>query len=53
MLNNAMSDEILEQYKLAAYEQGVTDTLEELREVYGAGIELTDLWAQYMTKEAN
>jgi hypothetical protein len=36
-----------------AYTQGVTDTLEELREVYGAGIELTDIWAEYMTKEAN
>jgi hypothetical protein len=53
MLNNRMSDAILEQTRLAAYEQGVTDTLKELREVYGAGIEDTDIWAEYMNKEAN
>lgn len=53
MLNNSMSDELLKQTKLIAYEQGVTDTLEELREVYGAGIEETDIWAEYMNKETN
>lgn len=31
-----------------SYVQGVIDTLEELREVYGEGIEETDLWAEYM-----
>jgi len=52
-ISHAMSDAILEQIKLIAYEQGVTDTLNELREVYGEGLEFTDLWREYMTKEAN
>jgi len=50
--NHSMSDSILEQIKLVAYEQGVTDTLNELREVYGEGLEETDQWQEYMTKEA-
>jgi hypothetical protein len=52
-ISNAMSDAILEQTKLIAYEQGVKDTLSELREVYGEGIEETNLWNEYMTKENN
>lgn len=51
MLNNSMSDELLKQTKVIAYEQGVKDTLMQLREVYGEGLELTDLWADYVTKE--
>jgi len=50
-MNNRMSDAILEQTKLVAYEQGVTDTLTQLREVYGEGLELTDLWNEYMNEE--
>jgi hypothetical protein len=46
-----MSDAILEQTKQLAYEQGVRDALNELSEVYGDGIEETDLWNEYMTKE--
>ena len=48
-----MSDAILEQYKKTAYEQGVKDTLSQLREVYGEGLELTDIWRENMTKGAN
>lgn len=29
------------------YAEGVSDTLDELREVYGDGITETDLWAEY------
>lgn len=31
------------------YSDGVADTLSELSEVYGEGIEETDLWAEHMT----
>ena len=51
--NHSMSDAILEQTKQLAYEQGVKDALNELSEVYGDGIEETDLWNEYMTKETN
>jgi gamma-glutamyl:cysteine ligase YbdK (ATP-grasp superfamily) len=53
MLNNSMSDELLKQIKVIAYEQGVKDTLMQLREVYGEGLELTDLWREYMKEETN
>jgi len=46
-----MSDAILEQTKQLAYEQGVRDALNSLSEVYGDGIEETDLWNEYITKE--
>lgn len=39
-----MSQNILDVIKSDAYNQGITDTLEQLREVYGAGIEETDIW---------
>jgi len=48
-----MSDAILEQTKRAAYIDGVISALSELREVYGAGIEDTDIWAEYMKEENN
>lgn len=51
--NNSMSDELLKQTKRIAYEQGVKDTLSQLREVYGEGLELTDIWRENMTKENN
>lgn len=35
------------------YEQGVTDTLSELQEVYGDSIEETDLWNEHMTGDNN
>ena len=34
-----------------AYSNGVKSTLTQLREVYGEGLEETDLWNEYMTKE--
>ena len=52
IMNNSMSDELLKQTKLIAYEQGVTDTLSQLREVYGEGLELTNLWREYMKEGA-
>ena len=51
--NNHMSDAILEQTKKIAYELGVKDTLTQLREVYGEGLEETDQWLEHMTKGAN
>ena len=51
--NNSMSDELLKQTKRISYEQGVKDTLSQLREVYGEGLELTDIWRENMTKENN
>ena len=33
------------------YEEGVSDTLSELRDVYGEGLEETDLWGEHMNKE--
>lgn len=52
-INNSMSDAVLEQTKKIAYEQGVKDALSQLREVYGEGLELTDIWRENMTKGAN
>jgi hypothetical protein len=46
-----MSDSILEQIKQLAYEQGIRYALNDLSDVYGDGIEETDLWNEYMTKE--
>lgn len=43
-----MTEAILEQYKSASFEKGVRHALDYLREVYGAGIEETDIWAQFM-----
>jgi hypothetical protein len=51
-MEHNMSAAILEQYKSAAYNLGVKDTLIALRNVYGEGIEETDLWADIM-KEGN
>ena len=48
---HTMSESILNQYKAISYESGVKYALEELREVYGAGIEDTDIWAEYMKEE--
>ena len=33
------------------YDEGVSDALAELREVYGEGVEETDLWSEHMNKE--
>ena len=33
------------------YEEGVSDTLSELRDVYGEGLEETDLWKEHTNKE--
>jgi hypothetical protein len=51
--NNSMSDELLKQTKQLAFEQGIQYALSNLSEVYGEGLELTDLWNEYMTKESN
>ena len=50
-LNHSMSTAILEQYKSAAFEEGVKYALESLRDVYGEGIEETDIWAEYGNDE--
>ena len=48
-----MSDAILKQIREESYNDGVCSALSELREVYGAGIEDTDIWAEYMNEETN
>ena len=52
-MNNSMSDELLKQTKQLAFEQGIQYALSNLSDVYGDGIEETDLWNEYMTKENN
>lgn len=49
---NTMSDAILEQIKGAAYEEGMRDALNYLKDLYD-GVEDTDLWADYMKEENN
>jgi len=49
-LEHSMSDAILEQYKSAAYGQGVRDALTELSSLY-EGLEDTNLWADNMKEE--
>lgn len=34
-----------------AHAEGIRYALYELREVYGEGIEETDIWAEYMSEE--
>ena len=36
-----------------AFDNGIRYALDYLREVYGAGIEETDIWADYMNEEMN
>jgi hypothetical protein len=43
----------LQKEKADAFQRGIIAALEELKEVYGAGIEETDLWKEYMKKENN
>ena len=50
-LEHSMSDAILNQIKADAFQRGIIAALEELKEVYGAGIMDTDIWAEYMNKE--
>lgn len=52
-LNNSMSDAILKQIREESYNDGVISALSELREVYGAELELTDIWREYMKEENN
>lgn len=48
-----MTESILKQRETVAFDNGVKYALESLREVYGEGIEETDIWAEYMNEEAN
>ena len=50
-LEHSMSDAILKQIREESYKDGVVSALSELREVYGAELELTDLWGSYMKEE--
>ena len=43
-----MSDSILDQIKAEAFERGIKTALNELRDVYGEGLEETDIWGEYM-----
>ncbi len=46
--------EFIQQVKGAAFIEGAKYVLEYLHDVYGEGLEETDIWADYMTEgEAN
>jgi len=45
-------DAILNNMKGEAFERGIKAALEELHDVYGEGLEETDLWAEYMNEGA-
>ena len=49
---HTMTDALLDQTKAIAFEDGVKYALGYLHGVYGAGLEETDLWVEYMTKGA-
>lgn len=46
--SHTMTPAILQHHKAHSYMEGVRDTLNELREVYGEGLEDTDLWREVM-----
>jgi proline racemase len=48
LMEHSMSDAILNQIKADAFERGIKTALNELRDVYGEGLEETDIWAEYM-----
>jgi len=52
-INIEQYDKELNANQRAFFEQGISYALSQLREVYGEGLELTDLWNEYMTKETN
>ena len=45
------TEAIMAQIKAEAFERGIKTALYELREVYGEGIEETDIWGEYMDEE--
>lgn len=49
-MEHSMTNEMLEQIKGIAYEQGMKDALSYLAELYES-IDETDLWKTYMTEE--
>ena len=50
MLNNSMSDEVLNQIKGDYFAQGVRYALDYLSSLYD-GLEQTDLYGEFMTEE--
>ena len=38
---------------MSEFKDGVRYALEELRSIYGEGVEETDIWAEYMNEEEN
>lgn len=48
---HTMTDELLTRIKGDSFQEGVRYALDYLREVYGEGIEETDIWADYMDEE--
>jgi proline racemase len=48
LMEHSMSDAILNQIKADAFERGIKTALNELRDVYGEGLEETDIWGEYM-----
>lgn len=46
-----LSEELLTKIKGDSFQEGARYVLEYLRDVYGDGIEETDIWADYMSDE--
>lgn len=46
-INLKTTDKIISKMKAESFAEGVRYALEYLREVYGEGIEETDIWAEY------
>ena len=50
-INIEQDNQELNANQRAFFEQGIRYALSNLSEVYGEGLELTDLWNEYMNKE--
>lgn len=45
--------EMLIEHRAKVYAEAVANTLEEIRDIYGKGVEDTDIWAEYMGEKAS
>ena len=52
-INIRTTAKVMSKMKADAFDNGIRHALDYLREVYGAGIEETDIWADYMNDESN
>jgi hypothetical protein len=52
-INITTTDKIMSKMKADSFGEGVRYALDYLHEVYGEGIEETDIWANYMNEDRN